>query len=221
MKNNIQLFAALAFVFGISSSNLQAQTNDSSSSSKSGAQFGVKGGVNFSNLYTENVEDNNVLTSFNVGVFATLPITDFIAIQPELLYSGKGAELVYNNAFAEGSAKFKLNYIEVPVLLKINITDNLNIHAGPYFAYLIDAQVKNESDNGIFDFDESYDNDDFNKFDMGLSGGIGFDFNSFGIGARYNYGLTNVGKERTILGQTYTIPDAKNSNISLYLSLQF
>ena len=221
MKNNIQLFAALAFVFGISSSNLQAQTNDSSSSSKSGAQFGVKGGVNFSNLYTENVEDNNVLTSFTVGVFATLPITDFIAIQPELLYSGKGAELVYNNAFAEGSAKFKLNYIEVPVLLKINITDNLNIHAGPYFAYLIDAQVKNESDNGIFDFEESYDNDDFNKFDMGLSGGIGFDFNSFGIGARYNYGLTNVGKERTILGQTYTIPDAKNSNISLYLSLQF
>ncbi len=221
MKNNIQLFAALAFVFGISSSNLQAQTNDSSSSSKSGAQFGVKGGVNFSNLYTENVEDNNVLTSFNVGVFATLPITDFIAIQPELLYSGKGAELVYNNAFAEGSAKFKLNYIEVPVLLKFNITDNLNIHAGPYFAYLIDAQVKNESDNGIFDFEESYDNDDFNKFDMGLSGGIGFDFNSFGIGARYNYGLTNVGKERTILGQTYTIPDAKNSNISLYLSLQF
>ena len=221
MKKNIQLIAALALVFGISSSNLQAQTNDSSSSSKSGAQFGVKGGVNFSNLYTENVEDNNVLTSFNVGVFASFPITNSIAIQPELLYSRKGAELVYNNAFAEGSAKFKLNYIEVPALLKFNLTENLNIHAGPYFAYLIDAQVKNESDNGIFDFEESYDNDDFNKFDMGLSGGIGFDFNSFGIGARYNYGLTNVGKERTILGQTYTIPDAKNSNISLYLSLQF
>jgi hypothetical protein len=122
--------------------------------------------------------------------------------------------------FAEGSAKFRLNYIEVPILLKINLTKNLNIHAGPYFAYLIDAQVKNESESGSFDFEESYDNDDFNKFDMGLSGGFGFDFDSFGIGARYNYGLTNVGKERTILGQSYTIPDAKNSNISLYISLQ-
>lgn len=220
MKSNIQLLAAFALVFGISSTNLQAQTNDSSSGSKSGAQFGVKGGVNFSNLYTENVEDNNVLTSFNVGVFAALPLTDLIAIQTEVLYSRKGAELVYNNAFAEGTAQFKLNYIEVPVLLKINITDNLNIHAGPYFAYLIDAEVKNDSDSGIFDFEESYDNDDFNKFDMGLAAGIGFDFNSFGIGARYNYGLSNVGKERTVLGQTYTIPDAKNSNISLYLSLQ-
>lgn len=218
MKNNFKFIIAL--VIGSYLPSIQAQTNDSSSNSKSGAQFGVKGGVNFSNLYTENVEDNNVLTSFNVGVFTTLPLSEFIAIQPELLYSGKGAELVYNNAFTEGSAKFRLNYIEIPILLKINLTENLNIHAGPYFAYLIDAQVKNKSESGSFDFEESYDNDDFNKFDMGLSGGIGFDFDSFGIGARYNYGLTNVGKERTILGQSYTIPDAKNSNISLYISLQ-
>lgn len=220
MKNNFKYIIALALVIGSYLPSIQAQTNDSSSNSKSGAQFGIKGGVNFSNLYTEDVEDNNMLTSFNAGVYASLPITSFLSIQPEVLYSRKGAELVYDNAFAEGTTKFQLNYIEVPVLLKINLTENLNIHAGPYFAYLIDAQVKNNSDGGVFDFEESYDNDDFNKFDMGLSGGIGFDFDSFGIGARYNYGLTNVGKERTILGQSYTIPDAKNSNISLYISLQ-
>jgi hypothetical protein len=214
MKNNFKFLAALVFFLGISYSNVQAQTN------KSSLQFGVKGGVNFSNLYTEEVKDNNVLTSFNVGVFATLPITNFLAIQSELLYSRKGAKLEYDNAFTVGIAKFQLNYIEVPVLLKVNITNNLNIHAGPYFAYLIDAQVKNESDSGNFDFEESYNNDDFNKFDYGLAGGIGFDFESFGIGARYNYGLNTVGKARTILGQSYTIPDGKNSNISLYISLQ-
>jgi len=216
MKNKLRVIAVFAFVFGIYSATLQAQTNEGSS----GAQFGVKGGVNFSNLYTEEVKDNNVLTSFNVGVFATLPINNFLAIQSELLYSRKGAKLEYDNAFTVGSAKFQLNYIEVPVLLRVNITNNLNIHAGPYFAYLIDAQVKNESDSGNFDFEESYNNDDFNKFDYGLAGGIGFDFESFGIGARYNYGLNTVGKERTILGQSYTIPDGKNSNISLYISFQ-
>lgn len=192
----------------------QAQTTSSS------AEFGVKGGVNFSNLYTEDVDDNNVLTSFNAGFYAKLPITESVAIQPEFLYSRKGAELVYDNAFAQGTAKFKLNYIEVPVLLKVNIMKNFNIHAGPYFAYLIDAQVTNESANANFDFEQNYENDDFNKFDAGLSAGFGFDFDNLGIGFRYNYGLTTVGKERTFGGVTYTTPDGKNSNLSLYMALK-
>ena len=44
------------------------------------AKIGIKGGVNFSNLYTEDVDDNNVLTGFNVGLFAKLPITEMFAI---------------------------------------------------------------------------------------------------------------------------------------------
>lgn len=188
--------------------------------STSGAEFGVKGGVNFSNLYTDEVDDNNMLTSFNAGLYAKFPITQSVAIQPEFLFSRKGAEFVYDNAFAEGTARFKLNYIEVPVLLKLNVTENFNIHLGPYFAYLIDAQVTNESNADIFDFEENYDNDDFNKFDTGLTAGVGLDFEGFGVGARYNYGLTTVGKERTVDGVTYTSPDGKNSNFSLYLSVK-
>lgn len=189
--------------------------------SKSNTGFGIKGGVNFTNLYTDDVNDNNMLTSFNVGVFATLPLTSNLAIQPEVNFSRKGAELVYDNLFASGTAKFKLNYIEVPVLLKINITDNFNIHAGPYLAYLINAQVTNESSGGSFDFEENFDNDDFEKFDYGLSGGLGFDFTSISIGARYNYGLATIGKERTIAGNSYRFPDSKNSAISLYIALKF
>ncbi|UPQ79618.1 PorT family protein [Flavobacterium azooxidireducens] len=195
-----------------------AQTNDSSAS---GASFGIKGGVNFSNLYTEDVDDNNVLTSFNVGVFVSMPLTNFLSIQPEFLYSRKGAELVYDNAFASGTGKFKLNYIEAPILLKVNLTKNLNVHAGPYFAYLIDAQVTNESGSGNFDFEENIDNDDFNKFDYGISAGAGFDFESIGFGVRYNYGLSTVGKERSFLGTTYTFPDGKNSNLSIYAAYKF
>lgn len=215
MKNKIKLFAALFLTFGISATSVNAQTNDSSN-----AQIGIKGGLNFSNMYTEDVDDNNVLTSFNAGIYATIPITNFIAIQPEFLFSRKGSELVYDNAFATGTAKFKLNYIEVPVLLKVNLTKNLNVHAGPYFAYLIDGQVTNETNNGTFDFEDNFNNDDFNKFDAGLSAGVGLDFESIGIGARYNYGLTTVGKERSLGGTTYTFPDGKNSNISLYLALK-
>jgi hypothetical protein len=45
------------------------------------------------------------------------PITNSVSIQPEISYTTKGAELSYNNAFANGTATFKTNYIEVPVLL--------------------------------------------------------------------------------------------------------
>ena len=75
--------------------------------------IGVKGGVNFSNMYTEDVDDNNILTSFNAGLYASIPLTSKLAFQPEFLFSRKGSELVYDNAFASGTARFKLNYIEI------------------------------------------------------------------------------------------------------------
>lgn len=180
-------------------------------------EFGVKGGFNMSNLYQNDANDDNVLYGFNAGVYATLPISDFIAIQPELLFTTKGAELKYDNAFASGDAKFRLNYIELPLLVRVNITKNFNVHAGGYASYLVSSKL---TGSGTFDFDENIDTDDLNKFDAGLSAGIGVDFNPISVGVRYNYGLTTVGKERTepITGTKTTFPDAKNSNLSLYLS---
>lgn len=177
--------------------------------------------MNFSNIYVDNVDDNNVLTSFNAGVFANFPVGDILSLQPEILYSRKGAKLIYDNDFGTGTSEFKLNYIEVPVLFKVNITDNLSVHAGPYFAYLVDAQEKNNFE-GVIDSEDTqtYDNDDFNKFDVGISGGIGLEFSSIGIGARYNYGFSTIGKEREFAGTAYTYPDGKNSNLSLYVSLK-
>ena len=213
MKNQIKFLAAIAATT-LSLTNSQAQTNSGE------PQFGIKGGVNFSNIYSTDVDDNNVLTSFNAGVYAAFPVGDILSIQPEILYSRKGGELTYDNAIASGKAQFKLNYIEVPVLLKVNITDNLSVHAGPYFAYLVDAAVSNDAGGDSLDFNDEYNNDDFNKFDVGISGGIGYDFKSLGIGARYNYGFSTIGKERDFAGTSYTIPDGKNSNISLYLSFK-
>lgn len=180
-------------------------------------EFGVKGGFNMSNLYNsgDDVDDNNVLYGFNAGVYATLPISDMVAIQPEVLFTTKGAELEYNNAFAQGDAKFRLNYIEVPLLVRVNVTKNFNIHAGGYASYLVSSKI---SGSGDIDFDQDIDRDDLNKFDAGIAAGVGVDFNPISIGLRYNYGLTTVGKERTVAGTTYTFPDAKNSSLNLYVS---
>ena len=158
------------------------------------------------------------MTGFNVGLFAKLPITESLAIQPELLYTTKGSELKYNNSFVNGTSTFRLNYIELPVLLVINLTNNFNLHAGPYVAYLVDGKAKNDAQGTLFDIENNLKNEDYNKFDTGLSVGVGFDTDQLGFGVRYNYGLQKVGKERNFLGTNYTFPDGKNSVINLYFS---
>ena len=194
MKNSKKLlFASLALGL-MSISGIQAQEKT--------ASFGFKGGLNFSNLYTDQVDDNNVLTGFNAGLYAKFPIAKGIAIQPEISYTTKGAELVYNNAFAKGTSKFNVNYIEVPVLLVMNITDNFNVHVGPYAAYMVSG--KTETDSNIFTSENKLDTNDFNKFDAGIAGGVGVDLDALNFGVRYNYGLTNIGKERNFGGTNYT-----------------
>jgi hypothetical protein len=59
-------------------------------------------------MYTEDVNDNNVLVSFNAGLYASIPIISSLAFQPEFLFSRKGSELVYDNVFVSGTAQFKL-----------------------------------------------------------------------------------------------------------------
>jgi len=198
-----------------------AQDNTSSTSNTNDVKFGVKGGVNFSNMYTDDVDDENVLTGFNVGLFAKVPVTSFVSVQPEVNFTTKGSELTYNNAFTQGKAKFRMNYIEVPLLLVVNVTKNLNIHAGPYLAYLIDGKVTNDSDVNSFDFENTINTDDFNRFDAGLAAGLGLDLDALSFGARYNYGLTTIGKERNFNGTNYTFPDGKNSVLSFYVGLSF
>ena len=212
MKNSKKLiYASLVLTF-MSFTNSEAQEN--------GTKIGIKGGVNFSNLYTDNVDDNNVLTGFNVGFFAKLPIANNISLQPEISYTGKGAELVYNNAFVSGTAQFKLDYIEVPLLLVVNITKNFNIHAGPYAAYLVSGKTTDKSDNGNYSFEDNIDTDDFNRFDAGLAGGVGLDFEPVSFGVRYNYGLTEIGKDDSS-ANGFTSPDAKNSVLSFYAAFSF
>ena len=100
----------------------------------------------------------------------------------------------------------------------MNITDNFNVHVGPYAAYMVSG--KTETDSNIFTSENKLDTNDFNKFDAGIAGGVGVDLDALNFGVRYNYGLTNIGKERNFGGTNYTFPDAKNSVLSVYVGLR-
>jgi hypothetical protein len=209
--STIQIATAILFFF--SSYNVcTAQT------ATHRARLGVKGGVNFSNLNMKNA-DTKMRTGVNLGLFAKLPVSGMFSVQPELYYITKGSDVTYNNAFVDGTARFNLNYLEVPLLLVANITDYFNFHAGPYVSYLINGTVKNKANINLFDFEKNINTDDYDRFDAGIAVGAGIDIKAISLGARYNFGLTKVGKERTFLGTSYTFPDARNGVFNFYISL--
>lgn len=213
MKNSRKVTTVLALLIGLL---MSAQDN-----STPNAKVGFKGGINLSNLYVDDVDDENVLTGFNAGLFFDLPLSKNVSLQPEVSYTVKGAEVTYDNLLVSGTTKYRLNYIEVPVLLKATILPGFNIHFGPYAAFLVDAKITNESTNATFNFEQNIDKSDLNTIDAGLALGTGIDLGNFGIGVRYNYGLTKVGKEQNYAGTTYTFPNGKNSVLNIYATIKF
>ncbi|MFZ4400688.1 MAG: porin family protein [Bacteroidales bacterium] len=186
---------------------------------KAKRRVGIKGGVNFSSLYTKGADDTKMLTSFNLGLFAKLPVANQISLQPEIYYSPKGGEVSYKGNVIDGTALFNFRYLEVPLIIVVNITDNFNVQLGPYASLLLSSKVTNVSENNLFDFEENIDSKDNNKLDAGFVLGTGIDVGAISIGIRYNLGLTDVVSEKIFSGVSYTIPDANNGVINFYISL--
>ncbi len=212
-------FLFLAFSLTIFSV-AHAQEQQTSAESALSPKFGIKGGLNLTNFSSDNFSDSHLKPGFNVGVFSKLPITEGFSIQPELLYSLKGAKSDYNN-FIQGSGdyRFNLGYVELPVLAVVNLTKNFSIHLGGYAAYLTNANVKDVNSNGTIQDITDLNADNFNRWDFGLAGGVGFDIENFMIGARYNYGLSKIGKSGNVSGDV--LGDAKNNGLSIYVGFGF
>lgn len=125
-----------------------------------------------------------------------------LRIQPELIYSSKGAKLTYDNLLlGKGEYRFNLNYVEVPVLAVINIAKNINLNGGGYVSYLASANVKDMDNNGNITNAKDLNADNFNRFDYGLIGGVGIDVQNITIGGRYTYGLKEVGTSGSLSGK--------------------
>jgi hypothetical protein len=136
------------------------------------------------------------LSSFAAGLSFESGL-GFISVQPEILYVRMGGEY---EADELNSLEFRHDYIQVPVLLKLNI-----IPAGPirpflcgggYGAYLIKAKGVLEIDGVPMEEDMS---ENYQRFDYGLVGGAGLAFKlaglSLSIEGRFNYGLQNLIKD--------------------------
>ncbi|MCK9452342.1 MAG: PorT family protein [Bacteroidales bacterium] len=184
---------------------------------------GIKGGVNLASLSVDNNNDKNLKVGLHAGFFAKFPITSALAIQPELLYSAKGIKLNYDESnFADGSSKFNLNYIDIPVKLVFNLSDDFSFHLGPYFSFLLNANVVTDAEVlDFWDIDsvDDLDTDRFNTFDYGFVGGLEFNLKPVVLGFSYNLGLNQVAKDKDLAYDI--IGDAKNSVIQVFVGIKF
>jgi hypothetical protein len=184
-----------------------------SAQAQSAPRVGFKGGLNVSNLYVNDANSENARLGWHAGFYGQLLSTEAFAIQPEVNFSTKGSRVVQNAGIIDQETKYNFSYIDIPVLAVFKLGRAAEIHAGPYWSYLVNANVTSNGDlgNGSRTFDRS----NFNTWDYGLAGGIGFNIGGVQLGARYNYGLKNIAKSsmaKSMLG------NSKNQVAQIYLA---
>ncbi|ALJ01368.1 porin family protein [Rufibacter tibetensis] len=192
MKKIVLFFAAV-----LSFSVAQAQT---------GPKIGLRAGANYSNisgdLDNQDVYKNKI--GFVGGLTANFDLTGdgFLSVQPELLYSQRGYQyrdeeyMIGNQTYrSEGSVNF--NYLDLPVLLKIN-AGGLFFEGGPQASYLLGIKDKSESflGNSQTETERKVDKDDLSELEIGYVAGLGYQTQGgLSLGLRYNGSINSLAKD--------------------------
>lgn len=208
IKNKILSLILFTTILGSVASELSAQ------SVVTRQRAGIKGGLNASNLYIDDVNDENARLGFNIGLFGELVSTEGFGLQAELLYSTKGSKNVYDDPFDQ-EIKYNLNYLELPLLAVIKL-GAVDLHLGAYGSYLLNANIDYSGD--LADGTDEIDKDNLKSWDYGLVGGVGINFGAMQIGARYNYGLVKIADSDA--AEAF-VGDSKNSCAQLFVAFNF
>lgn len=140
-------------------------------------KFGAKAGLNLAFVTGDDTEDFTPNTDFHFGVMAEWKISDKFALQPEVIYSGQGAD---TNIDSEGVVS--LNYLNVPIMGKYYVTKGLSLEAGPQIGFLL------YTEGGSINFEDA-----LKSTDLGVNFGVGYKLdNGLNFSARYNLGLSNI-----------------------------
>ena len=153
-------------------------------------RFGAKGGVNINKISGKSYE-SGFNYNFQAGVFLQFNISNRFGIQPEVNFVQsksaftKDATEIYDDLFLDGSQKkATMNYLEIPVLLNVNIgpSKRVKLQAGPSYGGLLKQTI-----------DSLKTNTDFYKHsEWSLIGGLWIQAPFINLGARYKLGLTNI-----------------------------
>jgi hypothetical protein len=196
-------------------------------------RLGIHAGVNFANVMIRQPEESATASpdlstgmspGFVVGGMLEVGLANHLALQIEPQYVRKGARIMTPiSPTSELNSRLRLDYMEVPVLLKASMkVRKTTIYGiiGPSVAYNIGAayDASIEDSTIVRDIRNS-----FNSTDLSLDIGAGFSFDispnvAFVADCRYSLGLLNTLKD-------YESPDSdgyqKSSDMKVVMGLLF
>lgn len=182
-----KLLTALALLTTL---GVVAQRNNFKEGRESLINFGVKGGVNANKIIGQSYK-NGFNYNFQAGVFVQINFSKKIGLQPEVNFVqtsssfSEDASDVYDDLFRDGSQKkAKLNYLEVPLLVNINIgpTKKVKLQFGPAYGGLLKQTIDSLKTNANL----------YKTSDWSAIGGFWIQLPVVNFGARYKLGLSDI-----------------------------
>ena len=181
----------LIFILLLSVSSVaNAQGFDPDADRENFFRFGAKAGVNINKVQGKSYKEG-FNYNFQAGGFLQFNFSKRFGIQPEVNFVQTSSEFsndantIYDDLFRDGSQKkAKLNYLEVPVLLNINLgtSKRIKLQVGPAYGGLLKQTVDSLKVNG-----DIYKNSEWSAI-----GGLWIQLPFINLGARYKLGLTNI-----------------------------
>ena len=152
-------------------------------------RFGVKAGVN-ANKITGASFKKGFSYNYQLGGFLQFNFSQRFGIQPEISFVQSSSEftndatVIYDDILGGSQSKAKLNYLEVPLLLNVNVgpSKRVKLQVGPAYGGLLKQTVDSLKVKG----------DIYKKGEWSAIGGVMFQLPLLNIGARYKLGLTNI-----------------------------
>jgi len=130
-----------------------AQENNESHNKEPMVRIGLKGGLSIVTIVK--TKDNNFLSAplygFNGGAVLQLPLGHVLAIQPEVLFSQKGYRATGNSIASDYDYRRYLNFLDIPILLRINALKSFGIVVGPQYSYLLATPTTFKSGDASFE----------------------------------------------------------------------
>ena len=169
--------------------------------------FGLKGGLNLSNISESGTNGGGLSYSsrlgFHGGFFIHEPISKSFSLAIEVLYFQQGMKYDLSSSGLPIKVDAVLHYAQLPILPRYTIDlDKFRIYfnVGPYMGIAAQGDVKYTTPLG--NATESIDVDEDNglkPFDFGIIGGAGVFLKAgeggFFLEPRYNFGLTDIIKD--------------------------
>jgi hypothetical protein len=178
-------------------------------------EFGLDGGLTLTS--TDGLPQAGTLTTWNLGFYFDIKLKDpaWMVHTGVLVKSTLGADHIpvyplndpgLDEEFSGGSVTRKLNYFNVPIMLKYRPKGQLFLEGGVQLGLLYkaaDTFFQQVPDAGDLSYKLDI-RDQYYRLDAGLIVGVGYRLlggNGMNVGLRYYYGLADVVKDDTIPGQ--------------------